>query len=92
MNNNITVEYDGSFPNLCRGHLIVRINGKVYDFGKYCLASGGSVSFDSNWQEIVTSGPWSIFEWPVEFPEEYKADVIAAVNNKIPNGCCGGCV
>ena len=37
---NIRIEYDGEWPALCMGHLIVWIDDVKWDFGKYCLISG----------------------------------------------------
>lgn len=54
------ISYDGAYPNLCSGLLVLKINGKVKEFPRYCLHSGGSVWFDDNWDEHVESGPWSI--------------------------------
>ena len=89
---NVTIEYDGKFPNLCRGNLVVTVDGKRYAFSPYCLSSGGSVLFDDEWNEEVNEGPWNISEWPSDFPDEYKQAVVDAVNESIPHGCCGGCV
>ena len=88
----IVVEYDGDYPNLCSGNLVVFIYDERWEFPEYCLVSGGSVSFTEDWDEIVTSGEWYISEWPVDFPEYLKEDVTKAVNEVIPEGCCGGCV
>jgi len=88
----IDVIYDGAYPNLCAGNLVVVINGTRWDFPPYCLDSGGSVWFDDEWCEHVESGPWSISGWPEGFPEELRAITVDAVNEKIPWGCCGGCV
>ena len=88
----IKVKYDGEYPNLCRGKLIVFIDNKKWVFPDYCLISGGNVSFDEDWREDVTEGEWSIDEWPVNFPEEIKEDVINKINLEIQHGCCGGCV
>ena len=89
---NIKIEYDGKYPNLCRGNLIVKINGQTIQFPEYCLVSGGSVWFDDEWNDNVEEGPWSIGEWPENFPEELKTAVLDAINEQIPHGCCGGCV
>ena len=89
---NIRIEYEGCYPNLCSGDLVVFVDGTRYIFPKYCLSSGGSVSFDSNWGEIIEEGPWSISDWPEDVSEELKQDIIDAVNSQIPLGCCGGCV
>lgn len=88
----ITIEYDGAYPNLCSGQLFVTINGKRWTFTRYCLASGGSVSFDSNWSEQIGTGPWTVSKWPEGFPEDQKVAVVDAINEEIPWGCCGGCV
>jgi len=89
---NIKIEYDGSYPNLCRGQLIVTIDEKRWDFGFHSLSSGGSVWFDSDWNEHVGSGFWTVSEWPKDFPDSLKEAVTDAINNQISYGCCGGCV
>lgn len=88
----IKISYDGKYPCLCSGHLTVTVDGTLYDFGRYCLSSGGSVSFNEDWSEHVTSGPWSISQWPDNFPDDLREAVTTAVNRDIPPGCCGGCV
>jgi len=89
---NIEIKYDGKWPCLCMGTLIVIIDDVTYNFGDYCLSSGGSVSFDSEWNEEITSGEWDVNTWPVNFPEHLKKEVLEEINNSIPQGCCGGCV
>lgn len=88
----IKIEYDGGYPNLCRGTLIIHMRGCKIKFPDYCLSSGGNVCFDEDWEEQVDEGEWSVSEWPKDFPEEVKQDVINAINEQIPHGCCGGCV
>lgn len=88
----IIIKYDGAYPNLCSGQLVVTIGGKRWQFPSYCLVSGGNVSFDANWSEHVSQEPWTISKWPEEFPEQQKAAVTRAINEEIPWGCCGGCV
>ena len=90
--NEIKIEYDGGFPNLCRGKLTVEVDGKRWNFADFSLETGGSVWFDENWGDHVEDGPWDVGEWPKDFPEEAKGSVIAAINSTIPHGCCGGCV
>lgn len=43
---NIKIEYDGKYPNLCRGNLKITIDGVLWDFGYYALRSGGEVLRD----------------------------------------------
>jgi hypothetical protein len=86
------VSYDGAYPNLCSGTLVLRVDGEDVTFPDYCLSSGGGVSFDADWNEHVSSGPWSIKEWPKEFPEELKEEAERVVNDNVGHGCCGGCV
>ena len=85
------VSYDGAYPNLCSGQLVMAIDGARVDFPSHCLSSGGSVSFDKDWSENVTDGPWSISQYPEGFPEELKAAAVDLVNENVPYGCCGGC-
>ena len=90
--NKIEIKYNGEYPCLCMGHLEVWINDVYYDFGEYCLTSGGSVTFNDEWKEEVEDGCWSINEYPKDFPEEYKDELLNRINEEIPHGCCGGCV
>ena len=83
--------YDGSYPNLCSGTLIVATNGKVFTFPRHSLMSGGSVTFDENWGE-TNIGDWEVREWPDDYPEDLKDDTIQMINAEIPQGCCGGCL
>lgn len=92
----IKVKYDGDYPCACRGQLLVEIDFKVYDFGNYALSSGGSVSFDEDWYEEVTHGPWKWRikdnEFPEGFPMHLKDAVLDIINTYVDHGCCGGCV
>jgi len=89
---NIKVKYDGEFPTLCAGVLCVTIDGTEYDFGCSSVASGGSVTFDDDWNEHIYSGPWTVTKWPENFPEQFRFATVAAINDQISHGCCGGCV
>lgn len=35
------VSYDGEYPNLCSGTLVLNVDGKDVTFPKYCLSSCG---------------------------------------------------
>jgi len=84
--------YDGDYPNLCIGSLVLLVDNIEIIFPNHCLSSGGFVSFDEHWNESVGSGEWSISEFPKGFPEELEQDAEDCVNENIPFGCCGGCV
>lgn len=90
----IKIVYDGKYPCLCMGHLKVYINDKEWDFGTSSLSSGGCIVHDSDWNMWAEHGEWSIYDecWPNGFPEEYKKLVLNKINEKIPHGCCGGCI
>lgn len=91
------VRYDGKWPCLCHGTLIVVIDGKEYNFGKYAIYSGGECGFsDSSYEHsYIDSGEW---EWSDArtIPEGYDTDwdefVLWRINKDIPHGCCGGCL
>lgn len=85
----IKIEYNGKYPNRCSGHLIVWLDDEKYDFGKYCLNSGGYCNYHSG---EIKNGPWTVEEWPDNFPEIYKLHVEKTINEEIPWGCCGGCI
>jgi len=86
------ISYDGGYPNLCSGTLIMELDGKQIKFPDYCLCSGGNVWFDEGWMEHVESGPWTIEKFPKGFPEDLESVAEKLVNDNIPWGCCGGCV
>lgn len=90
----IRIEYDGEYPNLCYGKLIVYIGKKRYNFGNNALSSGGSVWFDDNWCEHVEEGNWILNEEqiPKNFPKDRVQELIELINKEIPHGCCGGCI
>ena len=90
----IKIKYDGEWPNLCRGNLIVCIDGVEWDFGCYSLKSGGEIQRDEEWNMWATEGPWDIWDWPEGFPDDdlLKEVVLMEINSEIPHGCCGGCI
>lgn len=99
------VSYDGKWPKLCTGTLVLNINGTDYSFGFTTVPgmskcdfpmfwhSGGRVSFDNDWSANVTSGRWQIdsLDLPKQF-REYADEIDEVFNNNVPYGCCGGCV
>lgn len=97
------ISYDGQWPNACRGNLVLEINGEIFSTKEFnekedkdediycCLVSGGKVTFDKNWREHVTKGPWKISELPKRYLP-YKKEIEKIINENIHQGCCGGCV
>lgn len=84
------VSYDGEYPNLCSGELVLRIEGKEVNLGRYCLHSGGNAWVD---YELCDHTEWGA--WSVDVPEEltqYIDEITEVVNDNVPWGCCGGCL
>ncbi len=82
--------YDGEYPTLCMGTLVIVVNGCVYRL-KDVLSSGGSCGYYESCG--TTKGKWTLFE--DRLPDELKqyADKIAKiVNENVEWGCCGGCM
>lgn len=84
------VSYDGAYPNLCSGQLVLKINGQVREFSRHCLQSGGTVWFDNDWDAHIENGSWSI-DLPEDL-EPLRKEIEECINENIPHGCCGGCV
>ena len=97
------VNYTGEYPNLCRGTLTLEIDGIEYTFGgKYYESktdfkrfwySGGSVSFDDEWNAYVETGKWEIDvdDLPEQF-RKYAYEIDRVFNENVDWGCCGGCI
>lgn len=84
------VSYDGKYPDLCMGTLVLEIDGKIVN-PKGVLMSGGSVTFYNGCADVeVTNGEWEL-DLPNEYLEFYD-DIKKVVNENVPHGCCGGCV
>ncbi len=93
------VSYSGTYPCLCMGMLILKIDGKEVKFGnKYSYkdvdyptfwSSGGGI--DSNY--CAYSGEWEIDveELPKQY-RKYATEIDAIFNENVAYGCCGGCV
>ena len=92
MKHDIKIRYDGKYPCLCMGHLEVWVDGVYYDFGEYCLSSGGCCGFNEEWDAIIEEGDWSFCKYPDAFPMELEEELLEVVNSEIPHGCCGGCL
>lgn len=95
------VSYDGEYPCLCYGKLTLKVDGKKINFGdtsKYprFWSSGGTVSFDSDWNDYVTIGEWNWHCYDEDkLPKKIidnKDYVMELFNDNVPWGCCGGCI
>jgi hypothetical protein len=74
------IEYNGKWPNLCSGDLIITVEGVRWEFPPLCLNVRGTLSQG-----------WDMDRWPDNFPERLKVDVLKKVNEEIGWPCCGGC-
>ena len=85
------VSYDGKWPCLCFGTLIIKVDGKTYSF-KNAMMSGGCICNDGEWNMWAEQGDWEISL--EEFPElePYKEEITRVVNENVEQGCCGGCI
>lgn len=86
------VSYDGQYPCLCVGNLILRINGIQRNLGAI-LHSGGSCYDMENMDYRAVEGDWYIDE--EDLPEDlqpYKDEIERIANENTIHGCCGGCI
>jgi hypothetical protein len=86
------VSYDGRYPSLCSGKLVLDLDGRRVEFPNHCLVSGGSVYQDDDGGYTTSEGEWSISEWPEGFPEDLKTRACELVNENVMHGRCGGCI
>ena len=100
------VSYDGKYPNLCRGQLVVEIDGKLVKFGlplfsddlqfdyKPFWMSGGGVELDPETCDVnVTEGPW-IKDYCIsekDFPKEIWDAIPQLIDIMNENVNCGCC-
>lgn len=84
------VSYDGKYPNLCSGTLVLKINGETVKFPPYCLCSGGSI-YDAGNDYIATEGDWVVTCFPRGY-QKYADEINKCVNENVEHGCCGGCI
>ena len=85
------VSYDGKWPCLCHGTLIIKVDGKTYSF-RNAMISGGRICHDDSWDMWAEEGDWEIdLEEHTEL-EPYKEEITRVVNENVKHGCCGGCI
>ena len=87
----ITINYDGKWPSLCSGKLVVVIDGREWVFPDSPLESGGRAGVTKDYDDYCYKGLWKMREWPEHFPEILKEKVLEEINKTVPLGCCGGC-
>ena len=87
------VSYDGKWPCLCYGTLIIKVNGKTYSF-RNAMISGGCIigGPSTDWDMWSEEGPWEINLEEHPELEPYKEEIIQVVNDNVEYGCCGGCI
>ena len=95
MDNSVTIEFISWTRRpwaWCGSDVTISFNGNIITLHRP-LISGGSVRFDDDWGEHIEDGPWSVREDAL--PDELKPHIqllVSAINDNIPQGCCGGCV
>lgn len=85
------VSYDGAFPNLCAGTLVLKVEGKPVTFPRHSLVSGGRVWICGG-DAGCEYGPWDVYAWPEEIPVHLRARCLQVINDNVREGCCGGCI
>ena len=85
------VSYDGRWPCLCSGALIIKVNGKTYSF-RNAMVSGGRICNNSDWDMWSEQGDWEIDLEEHPELEQYKEEITRVVNENVERGCCGGCI
>lgn len=84
------ISYDGDYPNLCAGTLVIKVEGVEFNL-PHALVSGGTVWFDDDWSDHVIQRPWKIKNLPEEI-EPFRQQILDLVNENVPFGCGGGCI
>ena len=85
----IRVEYDGEYPNRCRGTLRIWVDGEQIYKEKFRCYSTGRAYLDS---EQIPRVNYGRLVW--EDAEDYDDDIREAVKEKLAGYtvCCGGCI
>ena len=99
------VSYSGTYPCLCHGRLVVKVDGKEISFESggadadypAFWASGGSTGFIDlvDWEPIVTEGEWQLKACGKSYPKKIRdllPKLLDVMNENVRPGCCGGCI
>jgi hypothetical protein len=76
----------------CETTFNVFIDNELYIFPNHCLESGGVAFIDDNYKPVIEKGPWRIQDWPNNFPEDRKLELLKRINLDLEQGCCGACI
>jgi hypothetical protein len=94
------ISYDGAYPNLCRGNLVVKIGKRTVKFGDGGYPpfwmSGGKMSF-TNEGACAVKADWELINYFISdpYPKYIKKELhnlLALFNDNVRKGCCGGCI
>jgi len=87
------VSYDGKWPCLCYGTLIIKVDGKSYSFN-HAMVSGGCIMGgpSTDWDMWAEQDDWELNLEEHPELEQYKEEITRVVNKNVPQGCCGGCI
>lgn len=88
--------YNGKWPNLCSGTLVLTIGDTEYVFYPGFLKPGGRCRYDRrSMKTSVEKGAWLVSrfsDWPIDFPVDRREEALDVINSSVPHGCCGGCL
>lgn len=87
----IEVFYDGKYPNMCSGTLIIKEDGIDIYNKRCCCKSTGCVWFDDEWCDHIESGD---LLWNEEDAKGFSEEIQNAVKDVLSSCfvCCGGCI
>jgi hypothetical protein len=102
------VSYDGTYPNLCSGTLVMSVDNKEYKFGVeenllpiFWTSTGGIAHSDDYSDMWAIGGDWALDmdeDDLKDYPEEIRdieifKKMIELMNENIKEiPCCGGCI
>lgn len=88
----IKVTYTGRYPNMCRGTLIIEVNGQIIYSEDYVTESTGSCGFNHDYSESYIDSGTLI--WDPEHARQFPQYIRDAVEDELSkfDVCCGGCL
>lgn len=102
------VKYTGTAPDLCKGALYVKIDGKMISFNAWSDSkkipdfpgfweSGGEVEYgEDGLAKDAIQAPWKLIkDADCYLPDWIKCELpelLRVFNEHVPWGCCGGCI